>query len=319
MDFKEKYLKYKKKYLILKNQTGGQKSIIIQKNINGQNLDFVFNSMEIDSPIEKLWIEYYNKNHTLVIPYYGSSKPAAEIEEIRVGAFDVANGVKYVLDMIKNGNREVLPPYNKKINNIIYGIVYCIPSDIPIEERNNLDILLKNVLMSVCVLTTPKSKFYIMVGISLGFGYPIERKINGLSNIISGFIANIMINDSYFGKKKISFITRPLTKMALLFQKGEESDDVLNINYEESLKMPDKSHPEYEKINEEIIELSYNRLFDATIWMNKCDNGSTCKNIECKINYCIGDMNFFIQFVGNLFSPRWPYTGKRAKNLLKYF
>jgi hypothetical protein len=122
-----------------------------------------------------------------------------------------------------------------------------------------------------------------------------------LSGKLSKYVAELMgyADTDFFGLKKISFITRPLAKMGELFK--SENRDELSIGFDN---------------NREI------QLYEESIkWLTECKNSCTGDDDNsvnlCKIQKCIGDMNFLYHFVLDAFAPKWGYTGKRVSDLIK--
>jgi hypothetical protein len=117
------------------------------------------------------------------------------------------------------------------------------------------------------------------------------------------------------GKQKITFITRPLTKMGEIFKSGDSTE--LNIPYDDTLLLPDKNDSKYNDMKQEVINKGLMRQSIALEWIKKCE---LCDDSEkCKIEKCIGDMCFFNHYVLDLFSPRWGYTGKNMNRLIDNF
>lgn len=277
-------------------------TIIIQKD----GLQFVYTPL--DETNEERWKKYYDTNSDYVKEYFAGKKRNS-VEDIQISARDTANGFLHLLRIAKEGNKE--SAYRGPLPTVISGVAYITPQDADIEND-------ANVIISVGVFTTREAAFYVMVGISLGFRYR-GPACKGLSKHLTGFVASIMGDESYaghFGKVKQSFITRPLQKMSEIF-KEIKSDNVLNIDYDKDLELPNPTNNSYSTKKTAAIIRGEIRKELALKWLKQCEECNT--NDDCSLKECVGDIPFFILFVGDIFSPRWPYTGRRVKNLKGLF
>ena len=250
----------------------------IEKIKNGLRYTYKF----LKTPAEhQEWITYYLNNPKFVRQYYSDEQKEEDtISKIEQSALDTANGFIRGLTVSREGNPE--STYRGELPDIICGIAFITPETSDPNDKSNI-------LISVGVFTTKQAAFYAMIGIVIGFGAKDKKK--GLSSNLSGFIADIMSSQSgYFGKPKISFITRPLAKMAELFKAS--SQDELNIPYNESLSLPETSSPEYATKKKYVIEQGEIRKSQAVEWLKSCDKCPEGGQ-SCKIEECVGDLPFF--------------------------
>lgn len=288
--------------------------IIQKKNIGSNSLIFCFQEFSEENQYEQLWLQYYSNNPFCVNSFYKETKNAADVEKIATSANDTASGFKHLINIVRNGNKEAPYGFKEPIDGIHYGIAYIVPGNVDIKTLNTLENLKQNVLMSVGWFTSEKAHFYVMVGISIGFCYEGES-IKGLSGILSSYIAHIMKTQTSLGVQKLAFITRPLEKMSKLFNNNNTSD--LNIPYNPNYELPPQGDEKYEQLKELAIQYGKIQQEKAIDWLiENCVLEKICNsNDDCQINQCLGDKTFFIQFVGDVFSPKWPYTGKNINRL----
>jgi hypothetical protein len=268
-------------------------------------IKFNFTEFVKNDTNENLWIEYYKANPSKVKHYYGSTKDNSTIAAIEKSAKDTGDGFQHLINIIKNGNPMVKDTnYQTPVSDPIYGVAYLTKATTTVNTMD-LDYLQENVLMSVGVFTTDTSKIYVMVGICTGFGATMDPPMRGLSGVLSKGVAKIMLD-----LNKETFITRPLDKMATLF-KGKVDD---NDKSAEELNIP----PIADGLNDaELGMLGQERLKEALDWLQLCKKGELCVDNLCKLKECVGDIAFFHQFVGEVFSPKWPYSGKRISKILE--
>lgn len=291
---------------------------MFERVLNG--LTYSYSNLENDENL-KFWTDYYKNNGTAVDSYYtgAANMTPQKIEEIKKSAKNTADGFFHILEVDEHGNTETQYKCDKP--DVIKGVAFI--TNIPNPQIPGVKP--ENIIMSVGVFTTKLASFYIMVGICTGYRYDGEKK-SGLSGVLAGYVANI-INESRFtdgGNIKKSFITRPLQVMGQIFKSSASASasafatTELNIEYDDSLSLPEPSDESYASVKREIVKKGHLRQKEALDWLKQCQIVISSDN-KSAISECIGDVCFFYHFVLDIFSPKWGYTGKRIGNLIQSF
>jgi hypothetical protein len=272
---------------------------------------------------KQFWELYYNNNHT----YF---KKPSDMEEskflnIEQSNKDTALGFLHLINIGLNGNTSI-EPKQTPVDNFIYGVAFVADKDLSelfIEPTKNYFEIIKHILMTVGCFTTTTAKFYVMVGINKCYSYKGESGGPGISYKLAGFVAKIMYdvnNISYFGCVKNNFITRPLEQMGKLFtgsSKSEEQHEIeLNLPYDNTYNLPPEDDSTYNEMKRKAVEFNKQRAKEAYDWLLTCNSKGDDRR---KFEECVGDYDFFVKFVSEIFAPRWGYTGKRVAVLEQLF
>jgi hypothetical protein len=104
----------------------------------------------------------------------------------------------------------------------------------------------------------------------------------------------------------------------------EQHERELNLPYDKEYNLPPKDDSTYNEKKREASKFNKLRAREAYMWLLTCNKDlnkeqSNSDDIDSKFKECVGDHDFFIKFVSDIFAPRWGYTGKRVAILQQSF